>query len=174
MHYKDNWSQTHGKHVIAANTDMIVEGNEKQIAKQVEEAQPVSYRGGDWEKERKQKLQKMMKWWCWWSKCCNSKWSISWPYSDSDRLSWRDPASDSTAERCISFPAVHQTDRETGSPDLSTSISNTVLIPSGSKKTASFASLSLWRNRRLPGNPPSPPGLNGWVWSINSSPLALA
>lgn len=30
MHYKDNCSQTRRKRVIAANTDMILEGNEKQ------------------------------------------------------------------------------------------------------------------------------------------------
>lgn len=58
MHYKDNCSQTHRKHVIAANTDMILEGNEKQTDKQAVEAQPISYRGGILrEKERKQRLK---------------------------------------------------------------------------------------------------------------------
>lgn len=52
-------------------------------------------------------------------------------------------------QRTVYFPAVHQTDRETASPDLSISISNTVLIPSGSKEAASFASLSLETDRRL-------------------------
>ena len=101
---------------------------------------------------------------------------INWTHGESDlvALPWTNPASDSSEQCCISFPAVHQMDRETLSPDLSTSISNTILIPSGSKEAASFASLSLGRNRRPLGNPPSSPGLNDQVWSINSSPLALA
>lgn len=74
---------------------------------------------------------------------------INWTHGVSDLLAvpWTNPASDSSEQCCISFPAVHQTDRETLSPDLSTSISNTILIPSGSKEAASFASLSLGRNR---------------------------
>lgn len=50
--------------------------------------------------------------------------------------------------RTVYLSQQHIRHRETGSPDLSTSISNTILIPSGSKEAASFACLLLGPNRR--------------------------
>lgn len=43
MHYKDNCSQTHRRHVIVANRDMILEGNENQTEKREIEAQLMSF-----------------------------------------------------------------------------------------------------------------------------------
>lgn len=43
-----------------------------------------------------------------------------------------------------------------GSPDLSTYIRNTILIPSGSKEAASFACLSLGAKQKTARTPPSP------------------
>lgn len=48
---------------------------------------------------------------------------IPWPHGELT------PAADYAAESHISFPAVHQTDRATDSPDLSASISNTLFNP---------------------------------------------
>lgn len=71
------------------------------------------------------------------------------------------PALKMPPHRSVRLSQRHIRREENGaSPDLSTYIRNTILIPSGSKEAASFACLSLGAKQKTARTPPQPPTLH--------------
>lgn len=132
MHYKDKCLQTHRKHVIGAGAGMIMVRNKHWTQ----------------EAERREilKIVLMM------LVIKASQRQVCLLVSPVvDQTSWpchelTQPQTPESRTVYLSQQHIRHTEK-TGIPDLSTSISNTILIPSGSKEAASFACLSFGPNR---------------------------